>query len=42
MTTARPKIVVDEETGKRYVVPTRDICERGLKHADLPNYPEAT
>jgi len=34
------KKVVDAVTGKAYKVPTRDILEKGLRHADLPKYPE--
>jgi hypothetical protein len=34
------KRVVDAETGKAYRVPTRDIIEKGLRHADLVKYPE--
>jgi hypothetical protein len=34
------KKVVDAVTGKAYRVPTRDIIEKGLRHADLVKYPE--
>jgi hypothetical protein len=34
------KKVVDSATGKAYAVPTRDIIEKGLRWADLPDYPE--
>lgn len=33
------KMVTDITTGITYVVPTRDIVEKGLKWEDLPNYP---
>ena len=34
------KRVIDAVTGKAYRVPTRDIIEKGLRHADLVKYPE--
>jgi len=34
------KKVVDKQTGKAYRVPTRYILEHGLKHEELPNFPE--
>jgi len=34
------KRVEDMETGKEYKVPTEDIIEKGLKHADLVKYPK--
>ncbi|GAF67782.1 unnamed protein product, partial [marine sediment metagenome] len=34
------KKVVDIETGRTHMVPTRDIIENGLRHQDLKNYPE--
>jgi len=37
----KEKIVIDAETGKRYLVPTRHIIERGLKYTDLQKFPEA-
>ncbi len=35
------KIVVDEATGKRHLVPTRTIIERGVRQDELHNFPEA-
>jgi len=34
------KKVVDNETRKIHMVPTRDIIEKGLRHQDLKKYPE--
>lgn len=32
--------VTSLHTGKTHLVPTRSIVERGLRHDDLPQYPE--
>lgn len=32
--------ITDAETGKVYQVPTREILERGIRHAHLASYPE--
>lgn len=34
------KKIVDATTNKAYKVPTRVILENGLKHSDLPKFPE--
>lgn len=35
------KVVVDVTTGKRHVVPTRVLVEKGLRQEELAKYPEA-
>lgn len=34
------KVFVDMVSGKRYLVPTRDVLEKGIRQQDLKNYPE--
>lgn len=36
------RVITHGATGKRYLVPTRVILERGITVSDLPNYPEHT
>ena len=35
----KKKLVTNARTGKTYIVPTRDIIERGLTANDLDQYP---
>ena len=37
----REKVVVDEATGRRHLVPTRQIIERGVRQENLKFFPEA-
>ena len=35
------KRIIDAASGKAYLVPTRTLIEKGIRHEDLHNFPEA-